>query len=136
MTELLPIMNRHVASVWPYVYLFIERVLKRESGETLTLLETYIKIINKELQLWVLWRDKKIVAAGLTGIEESDSGKACWIFGLGGSLEKDFLFCRKRVIDWARVMKCDFLRIKGRRGWKRIFKDMNEIEPGVLELKL
>lgn len=136
MIETFPVMVKHIPAVWPWVWKFIEAALKRGVGPKPSLLEVYTKIWNKELQLWVVWKNKEIVAAGLTEVAIEGSRKVCWIYAAGGNAKEAFHSTFSRVVDWARINGCFSIRIRGRKGWKRIFKDMVEIEPGILEKKL
>ena len=80
-------------------------------------------ILNKDMQLWISWKDK-VESAVLTQITEYPKFKVCRWFLAGGFNMKHWIDEMKDQVEtWAIQNKCKRIELVGRKGWLKTLKD-------------
>lgn len=77
----------------------------------------------KKKQLWGVQEGREILGIVITAIQ----GSTCEIWAACGSASKDDMRAAHQAIEeWAREINCKRMRIQGRRGWSRLFKEYRQ----------
>jgi len=63
-------------------------------------------LVNRDMQLWVSWRDQKIEAALVTEICVAPHKKVCRYVLVGGSYLKNWVHFDKELSQWAKAQGC------------------------------
>ncbi len=69
---------------------------------------------------WQLWITEK--SCCITKIREQAQFEECVLLYAGGEIE-DIRACLPGIMEWARVLGCEKLRIEGRKGWGKALAD-------------
>lgn len=113
-----------VHTIWEQVRPLVARVCKRfpdyQPQDILEMLR------NREAQLWVVVNGG-IEGMFITKIENTPQRRFCLIFVCAGEGISGWIDYIKTVEEWAKQMNCDSLRIVGRKGWKKLLPDFNEL---------
>lgn len=109
---------------WPHVSSFLQKAVDR-SDDKYDIDSIYQKIMSKDMQLWVAVTDK-ILAVGVTATHVYPLKKVCVMCFLGGEdlpVWKDTIHVLE---DVAREWGCDYLEIKGRKGWAKVLPEYEQ----------
>lgn len=72
--------------------------------------------------LWIACSDAGIEAAAVTQLIQTKNGLACHAVACGGSGEQ-WVQHLAEIEKYAKEEGCSVIRIEGREGWRRVFKD-------------
>jgi hypothetical protein len=72
--------------------------------------------------LWLTWDGQAINAVCVTEVMDTPKGRGCLAVACGGS-DNDWPDRLKPIEDYAKEAGCQFMRIQGRKGWQRVFKE-------------
>jgi len=94
-----------IDDVWNEVSPWVAKELENSNGE-FDIDDIYLSLINREMQLWVMYEKQEIVLAVVTQIMYFPQKKVCRIVGLGG--QKHILLEDKMCIleEWASEREC------------------------------
>ena len=113
---------------WPFAEPYIKRALDQTVGEFKPEdFHTWCK--NQEMQLWLICRKDRIIAALTTQIVNYPHRKHCRIATLGGSFGKDSDLLHKKMFEtidkWAKELGCISVEAYTRKGYSRRLLDFN-----------
>lgn len=132
MVDVICVDPKYVQTVWPEVKHFIRAAYDTGIGDD-TFEDIERKVLDGDFLVWVAF-DDQIKAVCITNLIISGRKKLCILTAAAGQ-DCCWAECIKPIENYARNEGCDAVRLYGRRGWKRIFKDY--CEPWVaLEKKL
>ncbi len=72
--------------------------------------------------LWIAFGDGQLEAAAVTQLIETKNGLACHAVACGGSGDQWVEYLQE-IENYAKAEGCSVMRIEGREGWRRVFKD-------------
>lgn len=107
---------------WPHVCHFIEAAC--EYGDD-TFETTEADVLNGKALLWLACEDDRIAGAAVSKIWKSPKDKICSIAASGIELS-EWKHCLAEIEAYAKSENCDAVRLAGRSGWKRVFRDYTE----------
>lgn len=115
--------HNQIHLVWDDVKPMLEKALKHADNKYDL---RYIKLsLNvRDMQLWVLNKDKKTVGCVVTQICTYPLSKRLLIFALAGQGFDNWKHHFKTIKAWARENGCESCEIYGRPGWERKLKPM------------
>lgn len=76
--------------------------------------------------MWLAWNGEKIEGVAVTELLRSDHTFYCVVQACGGSNVRHWITLLDKIEEYARDEDCEFIRILGRRGWKRLLKNYKE----------
>lgn len=123
LAELVLIDDNAVAHLWPRVRGFIERAY--ETGGDDSFEQTEAKVLSGRALLWVVFNGG-ILGAVVTQILHESRNRVCLILACGGNELALWQSQISVIEDYARSQDCTCVRMSGRKGWKRIFRDYEE----------
>ena len=117
---------KRINEVWPHVSHFIKDAYASGIGdETFEIIEA--EILKGEALLWLAGDDQIIFAAAATRISIFPTKKVCSVLAVSGQeMDEWATECLLGIEAYAKEEKCDVVRLCGRQGWKRMFKDYSE----------
>lgn len=88
-------------------------------GNALTNADTILQgIENREMQLYVVQENEKLVAVFVTEIIEEDQAKVCNTIVLAGEgMDRWLGDVEHTICEFAKSQNCNYVKMKGRRGW-------------------
>lgn len=105
---------------WIFAEPYIKRALDQTSGEFAPE-DLLINCRNQEMQLWLICRKDRIIAALTTQIISYPHRKHCRIATLGGAFGSDSDACHKKIWEivgsWAKEQGCVALEAYVRKGY-------------------
>lgn len=125
MSHTFAIRHDHVDSLWHLVWPAIERSYQRTALARDVPVELLRQMLGEQkLQLWVDMEKRVIVAAGVTRVDESPSGRLCTVIAAGSDDKgHDWTGYLATIGEWAKnVEGCNRLQVNGRKGWERRLK--------------
>lgn len=114
---------KQVDLIWPEVSHWIRAAYDHHDTDE-TFEETEDAVLSGNALLWIAIQGPKISAAAVTKIWTANK-KICSILACGGS-GKDWPQLLKPIENYAAAEDCSSVRISGRRGWARHFKDYHQ----------
>ena len=105
---------------WDLAQPFIERAL-REGMNEFSLKEIVLMLERQDAQLWLIGNDDTydVIGACVTQIQIGDGTKLLNIFLCAGEHFDLWEHHIEAVEEWGHSQGCDYVRIHGRRGWKK-----------------
>lgn len=114
--------SEFIEAIWPEVVPVLERVVTEETGYTLE--SVYERLVNREMQLWVIGNYKAVV---ITCIHKRPLHNVLWIEYIAGTDMDDWLDSWMTLQEhYARQHNCIAIEFSGRKGWRRINKKYPE----------
>lgn len=109
--------------VWPSVSGFIDRATKRCGDWTAE--QIRIEVFSGRMLLWVAINDE-VQGAVITSLNEDRRRRlVCHVVLCGGRNVRAWLKVMHDTIEkFAKDEKCNFVRVEGRQGWRRMFPDL------------
>lgn len=124
--KLLPVDPAMVTQVWPIVSKMINEAFAASDAVTPPDLLDELRAGTR--LLWVVVAgDVSIVAAGMTTIRATRTGKLCKILETGGEHARQWAHLRGVIEAYAKSEGCDRVVIEGRLGWTRMFPDYKTV---------
>ena len=123
LAEIVCINPEHVKLVWPAASHFIKRVYERGVADD-DFEDIEAKLFDGSSLLW-LYLDTVVKAACVTELVFSGRKKLCIVLAAGAD-ECDWNAAIKPIEEYAKEEGCEAVRMYGRKGWRRIFKDYDE----------
>lgn len=123
----------NVPTVWPKVKHFIRRAMERGDMGRYDILREALFAGNA--CLWVVAINDELHAAAITQVDLTEKSKVCFIRACGGNGVNNWIGLLHVIETYARSMKCDCVRITGRKGWAKLLKGYTT-EKVVLERRL
>ena len=114
----------------PLVEPFLKRSMERGGIGTY---EDIVADISKGALIWIAWDGKRIVGVAVTWLSIINGTKILQILAFAGS--KQCLSLLPDIYQYARNEQCIRIRVTGRKGWLREFKDYR-LKAVVLEKEL
>jgi hypothetical protein len=111
----------HVAQVWPRVAHLIRAAM--EKGRVCDFAEIEHAVLAGDMLLWVAADAREILAAAVTQLHALGGARCCTIVACGGRDRARWLPLRAELEAFARAEGCRTIRLFGRRGWARHFRD-------------
>lgn len=113
-----------VPNVWAEVVPWIRKGLDVNAQEA-NLLDIYVDLLARKKQLWLVIKGDELIGSGLSKIETEEGGAViCWIYTFAGkSLLPDLPDMLRQFELWAKANGRHVLRIAGRPGWAKVFRD-------------
>lgn len=109
-----------IAAFWPYVRALIEAaIVKCGDWSEAAILDL---LMTERGLLWVRTDGDQISGAGVTQLIEARHGLTCNIVVYAGACD-DWDAAFAPIEAYAAAEQCAAIRIQGREGWKRIFRD-------------
>ena len=88
----------------------------------------YEAISDNSMQLWVsLDSFDTVEAALITQILDFPNVRICQMLMCGGREANNWAHFKEIIEDWAAQIGCQAVELVGRRGWKKYFKDYEEL---------
>jgi len=110
-----------VASVWPRVSGCMQKALARQSEWRLP--DILEQLTNQRMQLWVVpWK-----IAVVTQVQTYPGARICMLILCGGEGLEENKYLLAEIEKWACSLGCDEMRLMGRRGWRRIYPEYEQI---------
>ena len=106
--------------VWPLVKHLIYDATAKGGGDFCAVEADTLK---GDKLLWVAADEATIWAAAVTGLHIEQGQKFCCIWACGGRERERWLPLKAELEKFAKIEGCASIRIYGRRGWARLFKD-------------
>lgn len=108
-----------VNEVWPHVRHFIAAAVKRCPNCTE---HDIAKALTFDALLWVRTDGEAIYGAGVTQLTRGALGLTCDVMAYGGPCD-DWPAAFAPIERYARDEGCAAIKIEGREGWRRVFRD-------------
>lgn len=124
MGQVFPIKPEDVHKVWDRVTGYLTEAM--EYGlKTHNLGDILDEIMRKHFVLWIILDNQnEVCGAAVTGVEEYPQMRICSLRWLAGRDINDWQEYGLSVLaDWAKLNKCDYVRVIGRQGWIRQIKN-------------
>jgi hypothetical protein len=122
-----------IREVWPFVAPLLKSAIDRAGLSCWD--EIADDILKGSSLIWICGDSERILCAGATRLEKTNSGSVCVIVACGGSDMRRWLHLLERVESYARAEGCRSTRIFGRAGWERVL-DGYGVRNVVLEKEL
>ena len=113
--DLLCIPPEHLEKVWPKVKPLIVAAMKRGGFGAFAPVED--DVLNGDALLWIAYDGKRIAAACVSQISETEWRKVCTIVACGGTEMDRWLGLLEQIEAYAKAEGCSASRIIGRDGW-------------------
>lgn len=125
----------NVRVIWPDIYNMVQDAL--DHGESLTRASTIFDALeSRDMQLYVVSKDKEIDAVFITEITNYDDAKVCIVVVLAGTgLDKWLSQVEDTICRFAKSHDCEYVQLKGRRGWVKELKKYGWKESSVTMAK-
>ena len=123
-----------VYEFWHMVEPLIEKALEYSDGKY-EIWDIFNSIESKEMQLWLVTEDKKIIGCGVTQIVVYPQKNICLIVLLAGEDFDKWAHFLNEVKEWAKDIGCKSIETYGRPGWERKLKNWTKIHT-VLRINL
>jgi hypothetical protein len=118
--ELVCVPPEKTGEMWPHVRKLLEQATEACGEWTIDQLERAV-CAGRQL-LWLTWDGEAIQAACVTEIIETPQGRACLAVACGGT-DENWPKRLEPIENYAKGAGCEFMRIQGREGWRRVFKE-------------
>lgn len=117
-----------VDEVEPLVTPFLEKIIPYSGGK-LEVADILDRFRSGVAQLWIIWEPEtqEVIGVGSTILATYPRRKVCkaWMFA---ATDYRRCYCKlEELEEWARAEGCASIEITGRRGWRRVFKDYDEV---------
>lgn len=110
--------------IWPKVSHFIKSAyLSNQSDETFE--DTEREVLAHCALLWIAARGAAPEAAAVSKIWATRREKICSVLAVGGSAD-DWPALLIPIEQYAQQQKCHAVRIEGRQGWARVFREYRQ----------
>tara|TARA_R110002074_G_scaffold262994_2_gene435114 strand:- start:1935 stop:2351 length:417 start_codon:yes stop_codon:yes gene_type:complete len=109
---------------WPIARAYLDPALS-QSDEDWASVENDLN--SNEMQLWAVLEggEKKLLAAAVTRIAQTNSGEVAEIYLCGGANHRDWAVdLASTIASSSREIGCRSVRIFGRLGWKKILESL------------
>lgn len=116
---------RLVDSLWPVVRRWIEDAYAHHDCDE-TVEDAERKLRMGEAFLWLVMDGRLPIACATTELQQASTKKICVITAAGGTRAAEWTHLISAVEDYAKAEHCEVVRMSGRPGWKRVFKDYRE----------
>jgi hypothetical protein len=120
---IVPILSRHIDTVWPDVVGHIERWVAEEGIWSPEGIRAELKATRA--QLWCFLKDG-VKGIWVTRIDKPDGKTVGLVWGCAGDFgghKNEALECFTAIERWMKEKGCECIDICGRQGWARIFPD-------------
>jgi hypothetical protein len=108
--------DRYLSQVWPSVWPFLERAVRRSKDA----LDVLGELRAERAQLWAVYDGGKPVGAVVTRVQDVDGEKRVLFWLVGGSRAREWgADMVAQVERWARDLGATALWGVGRRGWRQ-----------------
>ena len=123
----------NIEFIWSSVEKFISDAFNKHDGDE-TEEDTRKLLEDGKAQLWIAHDGRGIRAAAVTRLATVPSGRrVCFCMACGGTGLTEWLdLGMKEIEKFAKINKCDLVRLSGRRGWRGAFKSLGYKEPFVI----
>lgn len=106
-----------VAQFWPLAEPYIKRALEHTHGELLPA-DLLTRCLDRDIQLWLISREKRIFGAATTEIIVYPQRKHCRIITIAGSdFDSWSAQAAQQIEEWAREQGCDSMEAFVRKGF-------------------
>lgn len=123
LATIIPVEAEAVGQVFPLVSGFIEDALEHSDNE-ISLTGILSDIANRKRQLFVVEHGGSLIAAIITQIYTTQTGKRIGEITLAGGLRQEtWAHFPDLVEDWFKSEGCSAVDIVGRAGWQRRYRD-------------
>ena len=133
MVDLVCIEPTQVGRIWPVIEPMLKSAIDRTRLSAWGPIAADI-LFGKSL-VWLCREGEKILCAGITSLQKTDSGWVCVIVACGGTDMRRWLPLLAKIEAYAKLENCRCVRIFGRKGWRRVLHDYS-VENIVLEKEL
>lgn len=120
--DCIPVQSSDARSIWPHISHFIQMAID-ESTDRFTTDDVLRLIEGRKAQLFI-FKNKEILAAWVTTIEDSGSSKWLRVMWAGGMDLDEWLHYLTSIEQWAKSIGCSHSVVIGRPGWEKKIKDM------------
>ena len=124
--QVFTLQSERIGKYWPEICKFLMMVERPDW----TLDDVYESIINKEAQVWGMAENGEITGILLTQINFCAGEKYAlvWIAAAktGEGLTKGLPAFLEHCEPWFKELDCKYVKIVGRRGWKKTLPDYHE----------
>ncbi len=110
--------------VWPKVSHWI-RVAYESNQSDETFEDTERDVLAHYALLWVITKDTAPVGAAVSKIWATRKEKICSVLAVGGAGD-DWPALLAPIEQYAQQQKCNAVRMDGRKGWARVFRDYHQ----------
>lgn len=115
---------KRAKEIWPVIKHWLRAAHDR--GDLTTFAELEKSCLEGNGLIWLAWNGKTLEGAAVTELIRTDRSLYCLIQACGGGNAKNWLHLLASIEQFARDEGCDFVRIVGRRGWKRLLNNYKE----------
>lgn len=111
-------------TVWPVVEKWVDNVCRAGGGRYKP--DDYYKaILERNMQLWLVWNRDCLQAFVITEIIDYPHKRYCNIHALGGRHHDDWIHLVGNIEEWAKMKGCDGMEAAhGRLGFKDALKEL------------
>lgn len=120
MTQLICVPPGLVNELRPLVETLVARAVKRGGNREVS--DVWERLSDGRFLLWIAEDGGDIQSIGITALYVDDSGRFCHVAYCAGKLAL-ILWGLPQLEDYARRESCKRVRLSGRDGWERVFKD-------------
>lgn len=120
MVDLVCIDPARVREIWPQVAPFLKSAIVGPGISAWSDLEE--DVLEGDGLLWICREDNKILCAGTTALQGTDSGLVCVVTACGGTDMRSWLPLLAKIEAYAKAEGCRCTRIVGRKGWIRVLE--------------
>jgi hypothetical protein len=106
--------------MWPHVERLVNRTTSNSGDWTTEELRN--AVCSGDQLLWITWDGSEIKAYCTTKIIPAPQGWICWVVACAGQ-DDDWPSRIKPIEEYAKDWGCKYMRIQGRNGWARVFRD-------------
>lgn len=103
---------------WPEVLPFIERYLAKSKEHRWNANDLYLSVCERDMQLWIIEEEGKVVTAVLTEIINYPRVRECNVFMISGKMTviEDWRDSVEEIVKWAAAQGCHYISSMARRG--------------------
>lgn len=106
-----------IERMWPFAEPYVKRALDHAAGE-ITPDDLKNGCLNRDIQLWMVSKDNRVVGAATTEIIVYPNKKHCRVITIAGSQFEDWVDQMDAALaDWAASIGCDALEAHVRKGF-------------------
>ncbi len=110
-----------VGAVWRDALPYLQKAIDHSQGEYEV--DDLMEFVdNRDMQLWTIQQDDKVIGAGVTEIVTYPRKTYVQIVLLGADNMDDWLNSIQNIEAWAKEMNVNGVRWMGRPGWKKVMQ--------------
>jgi hypothetical protein len=120
--EMTGVYSEFVDSIWTQIVPLLEKAMAYADGKY-SVDDVYRALREKDMQLWIAYLDKKIVAFAITQILIYPQTKRLCVTFMGGEKMSNWLHYLKPITDWAKSNGCEAIEGYSRPGVAKAIKN-------------